>query len=39
MESTVTLKMIEKGIKPASTPPIKIIIKKEEEKGFLKNLW
>jgi hypothetical protein len=39
MESTVTLKMIEKGIKPASTPPIKIIVKKKEEKGFLKNLW
>lgn len=39
MESTVPLKMIEKGIKPASTPPIKIIVKKEEEKGFLKNLW
>jgi hypothetical protein len=39
MESTVTLKMKEKGIFPASAPPIKIIVKKEEEKGFFKNLW
>jgi hypothetical protein len=39
MESTVTLKMVELGIKPASTPPVKVIVKKIEEKGFLKNLW
>lgn len=39
MESTVTLKMVELGIKPASIPPVKVIVKKIEEKGFLKNLW
>ncbi|MEY3498819.1 MAG: hypothetical protein RL308_488 [Bacteroidota bacterium] len=39
MESTVTLKMKEKGILPASAPPIKIIIKNPEEKSFLKKIW
>jgi hypothetical protein len=39
MESTVTLKMKEKGILPASSPPIKIIIKNPEEKSFLKKIW
>ena len=42
--NTKTLKkkvdlMKEKGIFPASAPPIKIIVKKEEDKGFFKNLW
>ncbi len=39
MESTVTQKMAVKGILPASVPPVKVIIKKKEEKGFFKNLW
>lgn len=39
MESTVTQKMSVKGILPASVPPVKVIVKKKEEKGFFKNLW
>ena len=39
MESTVTEKVAEKGILPATVPPIEVIIKKKEEKGFFKNLW
>jgi hypothetical protein len=39
MESTVTEKMSVKGILPASVPPVKVIIKEKEEKGFFKNLW
>jgi len=39
MESTVTEKVAEKGILPAAVPPVKVIIKKKEEKGFFKNLW
>lgn len=39
MESTVTQKMAVKGILPASVPPVKVIIKKKEEKGFFNNLW
>ena len=39
MESTVTKKMAEKGILPASVPPVKVIVKKKEDKGFFKNLW
>lgn len=39
MESTVSEKMVEKEIFPSSVPPVKIKVKKEEEKGFLKELW
>lgn len=39
MESTVTQKMAVKGILPASVPPVKVIVKKNEEKGFFKTLW
>jgi hypothetical protein len=39
MESTVSEKMVEKEIFPATVPPIKIKVKKEEEKSFLKKLW
>ena len=39
MESTVTQKIAIKGILPASVPPVKVIVKKKEEKGFFKNLW
>jgi hypothetical protein len=39
MESTVSGKMIEREIFPSTVPPIKIKVKKEEEKGFFKKLW
>ena len=39
MESTVSEKMVEKEIFPSSVPPIKIKVKKEEEKSFLKKIW
>ena len=39
MESTVSEKMIEKGILPSTVPPIKIKVKKEEEKSFFKKIW
>ncbi|OCB74528.1 FtsL-like putative cell division protein [Flavobacterium crassostreae] len=39
MESTVSQKMIVKNIFPATVPPVKIKVKKEEEKSFLKKIW
>ena len=39
MESTVSAKMEEKGIFPAAVPPVKIEVKKVEEKSFLKKIW
>ena len=39
MESTVSEKMIEKEIFPSTVPPIKIKVKKEEEKSFFKKIW
>ncbi|MFV8363273.1 FtsL-like putative cell division protein [Flavobacterium sp. ZT3P35] len=39
MESTVSQKMIEKEIFPSTVPPVKIKVKKEEEKSFFKKLW
>lgn len=40
MESTVSGKMEEKGIFPASVPPTKIEIKKPKvEKSFLDKIW
>ncbi len=39
MESTVSAKMVEKEIFPSTVPPIKIKVKKEEEKNFIKKLW
>lgn len=39
MESTVSEKMIEKQIFPSTVPPVKIKVKKEEEKSFFKKLW
>ncbi|WP_016989697.1 FtsL-like putative cell division protein [Flavobacterium sp. ACAM 123] len=39
MESTVSEKMVEKQIFPSTVPPIKIKVKKEEEKTFLKKIW
>ena len=39
MESTVSQKMIEKEIFPSTVPPVKIKVKKVEEKSFFKKLW
>ena len=39
MESTVSEKMIEKEIFPSTVPPIKIKVRKEEEKSFFKKIW
>jgi hypothetical protein len=39
MESTVSEKMVEKQIFPSTVPPIKIKVKKVEEKTFLKKIW
>jgi hypothetical protein len=39
MESTVSQKMEAKQIYPASVPPVKIKVKKEEEKSFFQKLW
>jgi hypothetical protein len=39
MESTVASKMEEKQIFPSTVPPIKIKVKKEEEKNFFKKIW
>jgi Bacteriodetes cell division protein (FtsL-like) len=39
MESTVSAEMLTKEIFPASVPPIKIEVKKEEEKNFFQKLW
>lgn len=39
MESTVSRKMEERQIFPASVPPKKIKVIKEEKKGFFESLW
>ena len=39
MESTISKKMEERNIFPASVPPQKIKVKKSEEKSFFKKLW
>lgn len=39
MESTISQKMLEKGIIPSQVPPVKIIVKEEKEKSFLDRLW
>lgn len=39
LESTIEKKMLEKGILPSSVPPVKIKVKKEEEKSWYKKLW
>ncbi|SCY70970.1 hypothetical protein SAMN02927903_02096 [Flavobacterium caeni] len=39
MESTVSAQMEGKQIFPSSVPPVKIKVKKEEQKGFFSNLW
>ncbi|MCI9843293.1 FtsL-like putative cell division protein [Flavobacterium pectinovorum] len=39
MESTISNKMLEKQIFPSTVPPIKIEVKKEEEKSFFQRIW
>ena len=39
MESTISEKMVEKEIYPSTVPPVKIKVKKEEEKSFFKKIW
>ncbi len=39
MESTISQKMEAKAIFPSAVPPVKIKVKKEEEKNFFKKLW
>jgi hypothetical protein len=39
MESTITQQMAIRGVVPSSVPPVKITVKKVEEKGFLNKLW
>ena len=39
MESTVSAEMESRQIVPSSVPPVKIRVRKEEEKGFLHKLW
>ena len=39
MESTISKKMEERNIFPASVPPQKIKVKKPEEKSLFKKLW
>jgi hypothetical protein len=39
MESTITKKMEARKITSSVVPPVKIKVKKEEEKGFFKKLW
>lgn len=39
MESTVSEKMVERQIFPSTVPPVKIKVKKVEEKSFFKKIW
>ena len=39
MESTISEKMQQRQIFPSTVPPVKIKVKKEEEKGFFSSLW
>jgi hypothetical protein len=39
MESTISDKMLDKQIFPSTVPPVKIEVKKEEEKSFFKRIW
>jgi hypothetical protein len=39
MESTVSSEMEARKIYPASVPPVKIKVKKEQEKSFFQRLW
>jgi hypothetical protein len=39
MESTVSAKMVEKQVFPSSVPPVKIEVRKTEDKNFLERIW
>lgn len=39
MESTISNKMLEKQIYPSTVPPVKIEVKREEEKSFFQRIW
>jgi Tfp pilus assembly protein PilO len=39
MESTVSEKMVEREVFPSTVPPVKIKVKKVEEKSLLKRIW
>ena len=39
MESTVSEKMVEKGIFPSTIPPVKIKVREVKEKNFFQKLW
>jgi hypothetical protein len=39
MESTVSEKMKLRGVVPSQVPPVKIKVKKTEEKSFFDKLW
>jgi hypothetical protein len=39
MESTIAKKMEERNIFPSSVPPVKIKVKKPEEKSFFQKIW
>lgn len=39
MESTISDKMLDKQIFPSTVPPVKIEVKKEEEKSLFKRIW
>ena len=39
LESNVTAEMLKKEIHASEVPPIKIKVKKEEEKSFFKKIW
>lgn len=39
MESTITIKMENRGIRPSEVPPQKIKVLKTEEKSLLNKIW
>ena len=39
MESTISVKMEQRGIFPSPVPPVKIKVKEVEEKNFLEKIW
>lgn len=39
MESTVSEKMVAREVFPSTVPPVKIKVKKVEEKSLLKRIW
>ena len=39
LESTVENAMVERGVFPSETPPVKIKVTKEPEKSLFKKIW